>query len=74
MSDPAAGSEALESPRRLWARFVAGLAERSRFEVAAGLTVLLTLFFPFESWYFQIAAQLLAIVFVLHRPAAASPL
>ncbi len=74
MSDPAAPSEALESPRRLWARFLEGLAARSRFEVAAGLTVLLTLFFPFEAWYFQIAAQLLAIVYVLHRPAAASPL
>jgi hypothetical protein len=74
MSDSAANSAALESPRRLWARFVAGLGTRSRFEVAAGLTILLTLFFPFEAWYFQITAQLLAIVFVLHRRAAASPL
>lgn len=74
MTDPAANSEALESPRRLWSRFLAGVATRSRFEVAAGLTVLLTLFFPFEAWYFQITAQLLAIVFVLHPRAAASPL
>lgn len=74
MPGPAANSAALESPRGLWARFRAGVGARSRFEVAAGLTVLLTLFFPFEAWYFQIAAQLLAVVFVLHRPAAGSPL
>lgn len=74
MSDSAANSGALESPRLLWARFRAGLGGRSGFEVAAGLTVLLTLFFPFDDWYFQIAAQLLALVFVLHPRVAASPL
>jgi len=74
MSEPAANSAALESPRRLWARFLEGVGSRSRFEVAAGLTILLTLFFPFDAWYFQITAQLLAIVFVLHPRAAASPL
>lgn len=74
MSDSAANSGTLDSPRRLWARFLAGLDGRSRFEVAAGLTILLTLFFPFDDWYFQIAAQLLALAFVLHPRAAASPL